>query len=165
MHPVIVGSVKSRGWPASNKRDRRLTIREGIRGTAKTWARQMLPRHFHSGASRRYTYARRSPGYVRQKKRTYGHERSLVLTGASEKAARVSRTVSASSTKGSIRLGALPWYFTRVMRPSKKTGVRIDKMAELGRVSRRETQALAAVLRDLVVRMYRHMAKVKKRRA
>jgi hypothetical protein len=79
-------------------REQRIVLRETMVVMATEWSNKYLPKHFNSGASSRYGYAKRRAKYLRRKRRLgdagilpRGGRADLVFTGAMEREIMASR--------------------------------------------------------------------------
>lgn len=80
--------------------------RASHREAGEHWQRSMLPKHFQSGAAKRYGYKRRSPKYVKSKPNRPGVKKGgrvpLVLTGLTELLMRRRQIVKAFPTRATL---------------------------------------------------------------
>lgn len=77
---MIKVTVSKKGTPKAMEKALPGIIKDALKRAAKAWRENVLPKHFETGASRKYGYMGRSTGYDR-KKRKMGSPPALVYTG------------------------------------------------------------------------------------
>lgn len=129
---VVVGVLaEQRDAPGA-----KAVFRRGMKAMAKDWHRLFLPRHFQSGAKRRYGYQERKRKYAQRKQRR--GLPPLVFSGRARSHARALFRVtgSAKTVRGKF---FLPHYFR--MKPMRAGQPSLGE--ELTRTTRHERSRLA----------------------
>jgi len=132
-------------WNEFLKSFQNASTKIGLREAAKTWHRQMLPRHFVLGAARRYNFKSRSAAYQKRKRRRGGPP-ALVWMGDLKRDAISGATVRTISDRVHATM-RVPWYAKMVKKnpklpniPEELTTLRKEEAEELGEIVR-ETAA------------------------
>ena len=116
-------------------------LKLGWERAGKVHHREVTPKHFTVAGGHEYNYQKRSKLYMLRKAKKMGHQRPLVWSGASERAAMRIRDVRASSK--AARIGYhMPAYFYKY---SKHVGDP-RKAFELATVSEKDAQTAARVI-------------------
>ena len=118
-------------------------LTESVKTVVKNWHKQVLPKHFETGAARRYGYKARSQKYQRLKnRRGLG---PLVYSGRSKRQlTRAIRTVgSRGNIKGKFITDSRISYFWRTPAGHPNKG------KELVAASKRETQQIKRAIKNL----------------
>lgn len=148
----ITTVLTTTGWPNASRADLNGARRPSLRSVARDWHKDTLPKHFAQGAGSRYHYARRSRDYYRQKLRRFGHNRPLVYTGESERAAKMASRITGSAKTARLVLPLIPRYFHAPAKGvcGKRSGP--DKMTELGRITPAEGNAMVRLYAERLAR-------------
>ena len=122
------------------------------------WHRDFMPKHFASGATRRYGYKRRSKKWREFKQRSpraaKGGRAPLVFEGDAEQAARVA-TIRGFPSRATVNM-ILPSYFT--INPSGLTSAP-DMVEELTTHTDPEVNTLSEIHADEIVRRQNRLKK------
>lgn len=123
----------------------KMAARAALSAAVTLWHSAMLPIHFTTGGAAKYDYAPRTAKYQRRKARQKKHQRPLVFTGDSEKAAKTDFTIRTTEIAGHLAgvvAMDMPTYFFQ--HPTSGDTF-IDKVAELTRTTPDEEARLADV--------------------
>jgi len=106
MPVLFTTEINLEGWPAMKKSDFNKAKKAAYFKVGKVWLRKFLPRHFRTGAKRRYGYPERSADHMRRKLALKGHRRPLVYKGDLELQVQSpsNQRVAATSKGVSVRL-------------------------------------------------------------
>lgn len=90
--------------------------REAVAAACRHWQERYLPKHFTAKARALYRYPWGDPSYRQKKRRRFGHDLPLVLTGKSRNQILTEKPVprvkvTADVVRGTCKIRA-PWYFS-----------------------------------------------------
>lgn len=120
-----------------------------LESAVEVWHSTMMPKHFTASAAREYNYTPRAKGYMIRKARKMKHQRQLVWSGDSEKAAKYDFKIQSTRIEGRAAAFVammMPNYFVKTRNPA------IDKPAELTRTTQAEEQQLDAIFTEQFLR-------------
>ena len=130
-------------------------LKLSLRFTGQHWFVTMLPKHFKEGAGRIYKYKERTKGHIRRKLKKFGHRRPLEFTGVSKRRALGQARLRGTAKKIRVIMPGLPKYFFAFSTLFKakefgtfRMGKKVDKVAEMTRVTKGEATELAKFLHD-----------------
>jgi hypothetical protein len=81
---MIKITISKKGTPESMAKELPRLVKAAIIAEAKRWRDEVMPRHFDTGASRRYGYMGRTDAYNRRKRKN-GSPPALVWSGRAER--------------------------------------------------------------------------------
>lgn len=116
---------------------------EGLRRVGAWWHEDVLPGHFDVSAQQKYGYAARKKGYMIYKAKRFHTRRPLYLTGHMKEAVEGAAQITADSKGLRVRMRG-PKYLYQM----KKAQSRVDKAAELTRISSNEEREMDNELGD-----------------
>ncbi|AQT69968.1 hypothetical protein STSP2_03168 [Anaerohalosphaera lusitana] len=96
---MIVMELEMRGSLEGKKMRFKSATKAALKTVVKSWHKQALPKHFKSGAKRRYDYDARHPRYARYKRRK--GLPPLVFSGRSKK--QLTRTIKVVDSGGVVK--------------------------------------------------------------
>jgi hypothetical protein len=180
------GAIISTGGPDVRGPHVRRVIKDANFEVVRSWHKLFVPEHFQTSANARYAYSPRkgdgepqfvpkvdskgrtkmvrNRAYSWRKRRQKGHNRPLVWSGQSERAATAMIRVSGNSRQARGVLAMLPRYFYMYR---LDVGNRINKARELTKTTAAEVAVLAHIHKTFVTKTLQEIRdrKVKRVRA
>lgn len=130
-------------------------VRVGLQDLVENWHQKIMPHHFKRQAQRKYNYAARTVGYLRQKRKKYPGAGPLEFSGRSRR--ELTRKIRVSGTSKRARgVMTAPKYF--YMTPANHP----NKPEELMQLRNDEGQAMLRRLMGRVTGQLDTVAKTRK---
>lgn len=98
---VLMKMTEQGPTPRGMRREFNQVSRSAFETMGTHWHTKIRGKHFTAAGASEYDYRERSKGYQRFKRRKYGHNLPLVLTGQSRRATNIGRIVA---TKNGVRV-------------------------------------------------------------
>jgi len=106
------------GFLGMKQSDVKAVLKDSFTARGEYWHKQLRPHHFKRTAISRYGYTERSRSYTFRKKKVFGHDRPLVLSGRSEQLS-ANRTIQATFKSVHVRMPVRAFNFRPKSRGKK----------------------------------------------